>query len=67
MNIIFAENDWKKQHKEFHKEFRLKHPEEHRSPDEIENQFNFLWPPNNVFEGVQNEISPTMTGKLGKE
>ena len=66
-NIIFSDKDWKKQPKEFHKEFSLKHPEEHRSPNEIENQFIFSWPPNNEFSGVQHKISPTMTGNLGKE
>ena len=44
MNTL-SENDWKKQHMEFHKEFRLRYSEKRRTPGEW--NFTFSWPPKN--------------------
>ena len=62
--VIITAFDWKKQHKEFHKELRLTHPVQQRSANE--NQLSFSWPRNIEFLGVKHDQRQDIIGKMGE-
>ena len=61
---VITELDWKKQHKEFHKELRLTHPVKQRSPHK--NQYTFSWSRINEFLWVRHDQRQDITGKMGE-
>ena len=58
-----SEHDWKKQHKEFHRELKEKHPQKRQLQNE--SHYFFSWPKNNEFLGESHD-RPTMIGVMGE-
>ena len=65
MFIFSPENDWRAQHRKFHKQFKKTHPSKESAYQN--GIYFFTWPKNNIFCGANKEEKPIATGLDGKK